>query len=53
MWYKILNTNVKENYFAPEAELIKIENIDVITTSYPDENGGSSNPLLGPWIQID
>ena len=41
---------MRENiYLAPAAEIIFVENADVITTS--GSSGGGSN--MGPWVEID
>ena len=41
--------NANNIYLAPEAEVILVETVDVITTS---DNGGSSD-VVGPWVDID
>ena len=47
--------NANKNYLSPEAEVILVEAIDVITTS---DNGGSgegggTTDVVGPWVDID
>ena len=48
--------NTGNIYLAPEAEVILVEAIDVITTSNNGGNGGNgggSNETVGPWVDID
>ena len=47
--------NANKNYLSPEAEVILVEAIDVITTSEGGNggNGGGSTETVGPWVDID
>ena len=47
--------NTGNIYLSPEAEVILVEAIDVITTSEGGNggNGGGSNETVGPWVDID
>ena len=44
--------NANNIYLAPEAEVILVETVDVITASDNSGNGGSSD-VVGPWVDID
>lgn len=44
--------NANNIYLAPEAEVILVEAIDVITTSDNGGNGGTTD-VVGPWVDID
>ena len=40
--------NTENNYSTPKAEIIRIDSIDVITTSLPGDDN-----TVGPWVDID
>lgn len=46
---------MKDNfsYSAPEAEIIEIKGVDVITTSLPSDGTETDENLVGPWVPID